>query len=822
MLKKRILASSMASVMALSAVSVVAFADETATDFGEVVTKAELKEHLKTYESLIKGEINNYGSVQALRFQEAYDHATYVAADANADDASVIAAYQMVKAVYETLEQYDNEDLKELIAENKPTYDGNNILNEEIMDNIYDEDAYIAFKNAYEEAESTVDVDDLMMTTDAYINLAEAAKTLEGKKLTPVTKTEYRALFREYENMLSQFSKYETWRRGTVTVNPVTGKDSDNDAKNNDLTKAAYVTWGDLQTIVTGASNVPVVATVKEIDRDASKPGTDTLMTRAGTWVAPGSEGTVEATFYAQSKAFDEYKSAVKTTDPTIKGAYNAAKEAIAVFKSWKAIDADSTQKSASVTTLNSYRTKLVNDFESALAATLESDAVTGLFWEDEGGTKHKALKYDEGKLVGQADAAKNGCYLRIDSGTGLIQLAEVVGHEDYATAAYVPTEITNRKSYTIKISEGVDYLKYIPVRAENVKVNTVLTSDVSNKIAHVNEALTMLETYTVVANKGTNATATDKENAYGEQGSAKDVADLDENTTVTKPALSAKEYTFINRYLTYSLSDLYPVVKAACSHTRSEVKALIVKAYDLIDETGSCNIFAKANAELANARKEAVEWVRESEKDKLYKDNDGDHGKFYLASASGDVDATYVYHTLSCKGTTTADANDTYDKLQDLLKKYPISYGEIVEKIADVNEKVEDGIYGELVKAAADDVAYCMSVLKASEEGNEAYTDERALNSYNRLRSDGKGDDTEKALVKALAALDTAIEDAEKEPEVVKGDLDGDGKPSPADARAALELYLAGEYNEAADMDGNGIVNAKDARAILELWLQA
>ena len=185
MLKKRILASSMASVMALSAVSVVAFADETATDFGEVVTKAELKEHLKTYESLIKGEINNYGSVQALRFQEAYDHATYVAADANADDASVIAAYQMVKAVYETLEQYDNEDLKELIAENKPTYDGNNILNEEIMDNIYDEDAYIAFKNAYEEAESTVDVDDLMMTTDAYINLAEAAKTLEGKKLTP-------------------------------------------------------------------------------------------------------------------------------------------------------------------------------------------------------------------------------------------------------------------------------------------------------------------------------------------------------------------------------------------------------------------------------------------------------------------------------------------------------------------------------------------------------------------------------------------------------------------------------------------------------------
>ena len=827
MLKKRILASSLASVMALSSVSVVAFADETATaEYGEVVTRPELKEFLKTYDNLIKGDINNYGSVQALRFQEAYDHAAYVAADAEADEASITAAYQMVKAVYATLQQYTNEQLKELVEELKPIYDGNNILNEEIMDNIYDEAAYLEFKNAYGEAESTVDVDDLMMVTDAYINLSDAATKLEDKRLTPVTKSEYRALFREYEAMLSQFSKNETWRRGTVGVNPVTGKKNDDDAKDNDLTKAAYVTWGELQTIVTGASNISVTKAVVEIDRTNKKPGADTDLTRVGTWIAPGKSGTVEDSFYDMSKAFDDFKSASKTTDSKIKGAYDAAKEAIAVFKSWKAIDPDSTQKSASFNTLNGYRTKLVNDFESGLAATLESESVAGLFWTDGEGNKHKALKYDaaKGTLVGQEGAAKNNCVLRIDSGTGLIQLEKVVGATGYEDAAYVPTEIEGRKSYTIKISEGVDYLQYIPVRAANVKTNTTLTANVDDKIAAVKNALTMLETYTVEANKGTAATDESKKAAYGADGGALDVFDLDENKTVTKPALSAREYTFINRYLTYALQDLYPVIEDPCSHTRAEIKALIAKAYDLIDETGSCNIFAEANDNLANARKEAVEWVRESEKDKLYKDNNDDHGVFELGDEGGKK-ATYVYHTLSCKG-ETAQLNDTYDKLSDLLAKYPISYGEIVGKIANVNEAVEEGIYGTTVKEAVDKVAYCLSVLKASDIGNEAFTDERALNSYNRLRSDVKSADidaTEKALVAALEALDKAIEEAEKEPEkpAATGDLDGDGKVLPGDAKAALELFLNEKYDAAADMDGNGVITPADARAILEIFLK-
>lgn len=820
MLKKRILASSLASVMALSSVSVVAFADETATaDFGEVVTRPELKEHLKTYDKLVAGDINNYGSVQALRFQEAYDHAAYVVADADATDADFTAAYQMVKAVYATLQQYTNEQLKELVDELKPIYDGNNILNEEIMDNIYEEDAFLAFKNAYEEAENTVNVDDLMMVTDAYINLDEAAKTLESKRLTPVYKTEYRAVIREYEAMIAQFSKNELWRRGTVTVNPATGTVDEETVK---LTDAAFVTWGELQNIVYGASKTAVVEEVKPNAGNETVASDKLNAAGTDTWIA-AIGGTVEKNIYDQSEAFDSYKSASKTTDPTIKKAYDAAKEAIAVFKSWKAVDADSTPKAEAVKTVNKYRTQLVNDFEATLAGSLASESVAGLFWTDGEGNKHKALKYENGKLLGQEDAAKNNCVLRIDSGTGLIQLAKVVGETGYETAAYDPVDHSNdspnpRKSYTIKITEGVDYLKYIPVRAANIKTGGGITTDTAGKLTAVKDALTMLEAYTVVANKGTAAIDDDKKTAYGAKGGTMDVADLDENKTVTKPSLSLREYTLINRYLTYALQDLYPEQSDPCSHTRAEIKAIIVKAYDLIDKTGSCSIFADANADLADARRDAVEWVRESEKDKLYKDNDNDHGKF-TAGALTNKTATEVYHTLS------HDGDKYYDKLDDLLKKYPISYGEIVEKIADVNEKVENDVYGETVKKAVDEVAYCLSVLKASEEGNEAFTDDRALNGYNRLRSDVDAidiDATEVALVNALAELDKAIKDTGAGETGVKGDLNGDGTANAKDALAILKANAEGKEFTAAeiaigDVNGDGAVNAKDALAILK-----
>lgn len=804
-MKKRIFAASMASVMALSSVSVVAFADET-KDFGETVTKAELKEAIKAYDETLKN-IDTYGSVQALRFQEAYDHAAYVAADAKADADDATAAYQMLKAVAVTLKQYTNEELKALVADCKATYDENNILNEEIMDNVYEEDAFLTFKNAYEDAESIVEVDDLMIVTDAYIKLDEAATALEGKKLTPVTKTQFRAIIKDYEKVLAQFSKNETWRRGKVSVKPTTGKASDG-TNDLDLTAATYVTWGDLQTIVNGKSDVNVVTKVKP----AAAADTTTAL-KNSTWIAVGGTGnTVEELIYAQSKVFDSYKAASKTTDPTIKGAYDAAKEAISVFNSWKAIDADSTVKSQASKTLNSYRIKLANEFEKDLI----NDILTNVTFSVSG-TPHAALKYDAaaGTLKGVAGAAKAGCVLRIVSATGLVQV-------NRTTLKYESGEVSGTKSYTIKIAEGEDYMKYIPVRS----VNVTKSPDDAGKVARVAAALKMLETYNTESEKGTSA---DWNTAYGTANSqpsdpVNDVFDLDENKTVTKPAGSAREYTLINRYLAYALQDLYPEEAAACSHTKADIKKVIEEAYDLINKTGDCNIFAKANAELAEARKAAVEWVREAEKDKKYKDNeDSEHGKFQLGETPGTLKtATEVYHTLKCA------AGAKYDALDALLKEYPISYAEIAEKIVKVNADVEDGVYGEAVKKAVDDVAYALSVLKVSEEGNEAFTDERAFNGYNRLRvNDIATTDQEKALKTALDTLETAIKDATEGGDVVLGDLDGDGKPTAKDAllvlkAAAGEVELTDAQKKAADFNGDGVYNAKDALAILKAFAGA
>lgn len=802
-MKKRIFAASMASVMALSSVSVVAFADET-KDFGETVTKAELKEAIKAYDNTLKN-IDNYGSVQALRFQEAYDHAAYVAADAKADADDATAAYQMLKAVAATLQQFTNEELKELVADCKATYDENNILNEEIMDNVYEEDAFLTFKNAYEDAESIVEVDDLMIVTDAYIKLDEAAKALEGKKLTPVTKTQFRAIIKDYEKVLAQFSKNETWRRGKVSVKPTTGKANDG-AADLDLTAAVYVTWGDLQEIVNGTSVSDVVTKVNKGVADT------TMAPTSSTWIAVGGTGkTVEELIYEQSKVFDDYKAASKTTDPTIKGAYDAAKEAISVFNSWKAIDADSTVKSQATKTLNSYRTKLVNDFEATLAGSLATTtgAADKLSFND-GTSDVAALKYENGKLIGQPGAAKAGCVLRIVSATGLIQL----DGDDYKA-----DEVTGTKSYTIKIAEGEDYLKYIPVRSKSI-TTTAQATYAADKVNAAAAALKMLETYNELSDKGSKATADDWATAFGnDTASVDDVFDLDENKTVTKPAGSAREYTLINRYLAYALQDLYPEETVDCSHTKADIKKVIEEAYDLINETGDCNIFATANAELAEARKAAVEWVREAEKDKKYKDNDADHGTFDLAGT--DATATEVYHTLKCA------AGGKYDALDALLKEYPISYAEIAEKIVKVNADVEDGVYGEAVKKAADDVAYALSVLKVSEDGNEAFTDERAFNGYNRLRvNDDATTDEEKALKTALDTLETAMKDATGD-DVVLGDLDGDGKPTAKDAllvlkAAAGEVKLTDAQAKAADFNGDGVYNAKDALAILKAYAGA
>lgn len=51
----------------------------------------------------------------------------------------------------------------------------------------------------------------------------------------------------------------------------------------------------------------------------------------------------------------------------------------------------------------------------------------------------------------------------------------------------------------------------------------------------------------------------------------------------------------------------------------------------------------------------------------------------------------------------------------------------------------------------------------------------------------------------------------------VVKGDLTGDGKVTPADAVIALEMAVSGKWSEKADMNGDHRVSSIDALLILQ-----
>ena len=800
MLKKRILASSLASVMALSSVSVVAFADETATadDFkAEVVDRATLKDLVKGFEgNFLEVDIFDFGTIQASRFQDAYDHAKNVAENSKATADDVTAAYQMLKVVYDGLVTKTADELKALIEECKPEYDNNNILNEEIGDYIYDEQAFFDFKGAYENAEAVVDSEDGRLITDAWFELTEKYEALADKKLDTVTKSQYRAVIKEFETMISQFNKYESWRRGTVSKKPTTGEAKDAGGSKLDLTKAAYVTWGELQEIVAGTSKSDPVKTIKTAgDADT------TIGYASNTWisVSAGATKTVTALVYECSETFDLYKSTNITTSDTILAGYKAAKEALDVFNSWKADSYNNAVKGNVATTINKYRAQLAADFATDLTTDLISAMGTFDNTANGGTPSDNKLKLDGTKLVAQTKISLN-----IDKKTGLVCVTSA------AATAYQASPADGTFS-VINIAAGTDIMKYIPVKSANVSG--------TGKKAIVKNALAIVETYEAEeakASKDRNWAAIFGDGSETTFATFNDVKDLDENGTVSTPGGSAREYTLINRFLNYALSDLYPVQAEACSHTKKDIKNIIAEAYDLIEKTGDSYVFAAENADLAEARKLAVEWVREADSCKTYKDNDAVNGVFAYGT-EGNLTATAVYHKLS------DNAAGAYDVLAAKWAKYPISYGEIAEKIADVAEAVEDGVYGEAVLAALKDVAFGLSTLQAANDDNAAFTSDRELNKFNRLFVDkDKSTASEKALKTALDNLDKAIEEDSKEPEVVLGDLTGDGFANADDAIMIVkafvgEITLTDAQEAAADFNGDGVVNADDALAIVK-----
>ena len=125
MLRRRILASAMASVMALSSVAVIANADETKT----TKDKADLKALVESFEDIRNKDIYEKGSVSAERFLGALEYDENVLADPDATAKDYTAAYLMVEAL-KNMDSYTAAQLADLIKKWQGVYDKQNILND--------------------------------------------------------------------------------------------------------------------------------------------------------------------------------------------------------------------------------------------------------------------------------------------------------------------------------------------------------------------------------------------------------------------------------------------------------------------------------------------------------------------------------------------------------------------------------------------------------------------------------------------------------------------------------------------------------------------
>ena len=220
MLRRRILASAMASVMAIGSVAVVASAEDTAAATTQVKTKADLEAYVKSFDSFRAKEINDYASGKGEDFLDALEYADNVIDDSASTVDDYTVAYQMITATYNALKIYTAEELSALIKANKSKYETNNIYNEELGDIIYknpnadNKNLWDNFANAYENAEDVLESKDSRIISDAYEELSDAVSNLET--LNTVTKSQFRTALKTYETLKQNVYKYDTWRRGTL------------------------------------------------------------------------------------------------------------------------------------------------------------------------------------------------------------------------------------------------------------------------------------------------------------------------------------------------------------------------------------------------------------------------------------------------------------------------------------------------------------------------------------------------------------------------------------------------------------------------------
>ena len=774
MLRRRIFASAMASVMALTSVAVVASADETATAVNYVKTKADLEEYVKSFDSFRTNELYDYGSTSNDNFNKALDFAQNILDDPESTVDDYTVGYMTLKTVYDHLAIYTADQLKTLIDSCKKIYETNNLFSEELDDEIYKNEkndgetwaTYDEFVSAYEDAEAVVNSSDTRIITDAYETLNWAKTTM--KPWDTVTKAQFRSALKAYETALQKEYNYETWATGQMvdTTGAISWAFSDID-----------YAWG----------------------------------------VVYNAAASQQASIKANYKELDETKNVSKRSKDAIVTAYKNCLNYAAAINAFVENTSVRGSESSVKALINKYHGLLVNDYATTAAEKLFAAVETAVKAKDTGkkdkdGNKiygtMKVEQYNDATFSFTEDyttpwAVQKGMMHRVNAEPGMSpefdELTEVwkktyagitvqptvavwikTGEDGYAEADadgnYTVVTSDPGKGYA-KINKGSkkDLTSLIKVTAaditsgvDNHELNYVFDGDnyaVRNGYWYVDTdtglnrpvAGSWVLSYTNYAwdnsNDGHHISSQGQDTyAYAELDKAMALAEFylgakkdefadqdktlnadnsiyDISTTGKFAAGTAKgssqEWAVVYNYLARALSDKYDATTS--TYTKSDVVKLIDECYELAEKTGDSAMFKYSHNTLVTYRQEALDWVKAANKDKKYSENVSAY-KFF----GGNMVASQVYTELKKK----------YDKLNADFGAFKYSYGDMYNKIAEIADLIdsEEIVATEAITSGMSDVLYRLFVLRSLDEAvdeeldNDVFTTDVYFQHNNRV----------------------------------------------------------------------------------------
>lgn len=819
MLRRKILTSAMASVMALTSISVVAFADDEATDVKNVKTKADLEAYVKGFDGFRDNELYDYGSIAGERFLAALEYAENVLDDTKATIDNYTVAYKILELCQSKLRIYSSAELKALLDRTKSVFETDNIMNEELNDLIYDEPTFDDFAGAYTDAETYLNSNDSRILTDCYETLEEAFSNLKANAV--VTKSQFRTALKNYETMLGKLANYDDWRRGKFSgdwvsltayndgywflsgeTKPVEFSDIKNLVQG-DGTYSREMPWGNVTMQYCGSNVVSGAVSLTDLDAaytaissqagwgydwmnsDEYRTAFKTLHTEKATDTqhTGALPAGITGTWYLKSKADLAEVEAGKLVDALSK--FGVSAETVDT-REWSVTDFINKGYDKFIdlkTTSKSTDGDIVDAYNTALNAVLifnafEADATTRA---SQAAIKTLLKNYHDDLEIAFRTTAVEDAWATVN-GDKPIEWDNLVnkGNRGEFTIDGETKTIANKKSILAAMRD---------VTSGDIK--TTDTLDVA-----VKDALALYEAYCA--------------GDYDLKKGGWDQTDA----VATSDKASVAGWTIVYRAVKYALEDKFPAGDA--TYTKKDVSALIEDSYKLVDDTGDAKVFAEKNGALVEERQNAVKWLREANKLKGYKEGDAVPSDGYGIVMT----ATEVWNSL----------NGKYKDLNEQYAKYKYGYSDIYNKISDVLGMLDNGklTVNDDLTAALNDTAYTLFLLNEDdlaitnvEDENFAFNGASEYLSYNRLFTDGDNNTArEKA---AQAAYEKLLAEVDKQlnPDAKAGDVNKDGAVNSIDAALILKAVVDGTVEtldaKVADFNTDGAINALDAAAILK-----